>query len=404
MEKDGMSMAWKEPGDSNKKDPHGKRRDPWGNKNDGPPDLDKVFQDFNKKLKKIFGGGGGSGSGGGSSEGGSGFGNLLGFGLGFGAVLLIVVIIYVVIGFYIVDPAEQAVVTRFGKYNRTVGQGPHWSPRFIEEKTVINTEKIRTSSHMGTMLTKDENIVDVAMEVQYRINDVENYMFAVKEPDRTLRLAADSALRQVVGNADLEFVITTGKAQIAERMKQQLQIILERYDMGIYVATVAFKEAKPPKAVKEAFDAVTKSREEREQLKHQAETYANKILPEARGQAKQMRVAASAYKDSVILAAEGEAKRFNAILPEYKKAPIVIKEHLYLDTMEKVFTKTSKIFVDVNSGNNLIYLPIDKLMKANNIKKINVPELPKEELQNSSDNNNNEPPTRYRDPRRRTRS
>ena len=359
MKDNGSNMAWNEPGKGNKKDP-------WGKNNEGPPDLDKVVKDFNEKLKNMFKGGNG-GSGGGNDSGGD-FSSK-GVFMSFGAFFAVIAVLFIVAGFYIVRPAEQAVVTRFGKYQRTVGQGPHWLFPILESKRIVNTEKVESTTHRGTMLTKDENIVDVSMEVQYRLDDIENYLFNVFDPKNSLRQAADSALRQVIGNSTLSDILARGKTQISDAIYEKLKATLERYDSGIYVVAVAFKEANPPSSVKAAFDDVTQAREERERLKNQAESYANKILPEARGQAQKILEEAQAYKESKILDATGDINRFNSLLTEYEKAPGITKKRLYLDTLESVLANSSKVLVDVNSGNNLIYLPIDKLMSNNSSQK-----------------------------------
>ncbi|QQG46718.1 MAG: FtsH protease activity modulator HflK [Candidatus Azosocius agrarius] len=277
-------------------------------------------------------------------------------------VFCIIVIGYIIAGIYIVKPAEKAVVTRFGKYQRILEQGPHWIPLFLEKKRIINTEKLERNSHGASMLTKDENIVNVEIEVQYRINNAEKRLFNIAEPDKVLREASDSALRQVIGNSDLDFIVTSGKEQISNAIAQQLQTTLDSYDAGVYIAAVALREARVPTSVKSAFDDVIKAREEKEQLKHQAEAFANRVVPEANGKAAQMLEEANAYKQETILLAEGDVIRFQLILDEYKKAPDITKKRLYLEMMEYVLSKVSKILIDSDSNNNLIYLPVDKLM------------------------------------------
>ncbi|HIH2763746.1 MAG TPA: FtsH protease activity modulator HflK [Candidatus Azoamicus sp.] len=279
---------------------------------------------------------------------------------------LVIILIYGVIGFYLVKPAEQAVVTRLGKYNRITEQGPHWIPYFIEKKQIINTEKLERSSHYGSyMLTKDENIITVEIEVQYRISDVEKYLFNLVEPDKSLKEAADSALRQVVGYSDLDFLMTLGKEQIASEIHEQLQHILDSYNSGIYVAVVALKDVRIPNDIKNSFDDVIKAQEEKEQLKHQAESFANKVIPEAKGESARILETANAYKQEVIFIAEGDVIKFKLILAEYKNAPEVTRIRLYLDTLETIFSRTSKVLVDLSS-NNIIYLPIDRFLNQAN--------------------------------------
>ncbi len=281
--------------------------------------------------------------------------------------LFILIIIYMIIGFYIVKPAEQAVVTRLGKYNRVTLQGPHWIPYFIEKKKIVNTEKLERSSHYGSnMLTKDENIITVEIEVQYRISDVEKYEFNLVEPDKSLKEAADSALRQVVGYSELDFLMTLGKEQVASEIHEQLQHILDSYNSGIYVSIVALKDVRIPNEIKSSFDDVIKAQEEKEQLKHQAESFVNKIIPEAKGESIKILEAASAYKQEIIYMAEGDVAKFKLILNEYKMAPDITRIRIYLDTLEYVLSKTTKVLIDINKNNNLIYLPLDQLLNNKN--------------------------------------
>lgn len=279
---------------------------------------------------------------------------------------LFFLLIYISLGIYIVKPAEQAILTRFGKFNRMVTQGPHWYPLFIEEKIIVNTEKLNSSVHGAPMLTKDENIVVIEIEVQYRISDVVKKVFRFTQPERTLREAADSSMRQIVGRSALDFIVTIGKEQLAYEIKEQLQSILDTYDIGFFVAAVILKEAKVPSEVKNSFDDVIRAQEEKEQLKHQAEAFANRIVPEARGRAAQMIEEANAYKKEVVLLAKGETIRFELLLEQYEKAPDVTKERLYITSLETIFKKSNKVLLDIatnipNSG-SLIYLPIDRLL------------------------------------------
>ncbi len=282
-------------------------------------------------------------------------------------LLFFFILIYLIIGFYIVKPAEKSVITRFGKFNRVVEQGPHWIPIFIEKKKIINTEKIERSSHYGiSMLTKDENIITIEIEIQYRINDVERYLFNLVEPDKAFKEAADSALRQVVGYSELDFLMTLGKEQIAFEIHEQLQHILDSYNSGIYVSIVALKDVRIPNDVKSSFDDVIKAQEEKEQLKHQAEAFANKIIPEAKGDAIKMLESAYAYKQEVINIAKGDVIKFKLILPEYVKKPYVTRVRLYIETFEYILSRSTKILFDT-SNNNLIYLPLDKFLFSKDI-------------------------------------
>ena len=356
-----VPMAWDEPGEGK-----GKRPDPWGKGNDGPPDLDQVFKKFQEKFNGKFGKkGGGSNTGNpGECPGAISLGN--------GLIFSIIVVLYLISGFYIVKPAEQAVITRFGKYNRTVGSGPHWYPKFIEQKYIINTEELLSTRQAGTMLTKDENLVSVEIQVQYRVSDVNNYLFKVIDPEKSLRQAAESALRQAVGHNKLDFIITSGRLEIEEQTKKQIIETLDSYNAGIYIAAVTLKEAKAPEQVKSSFDDVTKAREDRERFIHEAEAYYNKVVPEANGSAQKILREAEAYKQEVINKANGDAKRFSLVVSEYKRAPSITKTRLYLDALEEVFNNSSKVLVDLNSGNNLVYLPIDRLMQQSNKSKVDL--------------------------------
>ena len=375
---DQLSMAWNEPGsnepnnnkdnidgsDDNSDSNSDKKKNMYKNRNqqDGPPDLEEIFNNLRKQILSFLGIKKSS-IGGGSNKFAEFSGNNNNFFIMF--LLGIVILIYLLAGFYIVNPAEQSVITRFGKYNRTVGPGPHWIPRFIESNTIVNSEQVGFSRHSASMLTQDENIVFVEIELQYRISDVHYYLFRVSEPIKTLKQAVESAMRQVVGHAKLDFIMTDGRAQISEDIKQQVTSILEQYNAGIQVITVAFKEAKAPEAVKSAFDDVIKAREEQERLKHAAQAFANKIVPEAKGDAERMLVEAEAYRQEVIAKAIGDTLRFNSVLAEYNKAPEITKKRLYIDTLEEVLSNTSKIVVDLKNANNLVYLPLDKLISNN---------------------------------------
>lgn len=345
-----MPMAWNEPGNG------GKRPDPWHKGNNAPPDLEQIFKKFNEKLRGMFGGGKKDNNNAGTPGAGK--------NLSYGLLFAIIATLYILAGLYIVKPAEQGVITRFGKYHRTTGPGPHWYPQFIEKVEIVKTEELFSTRQAGTMLTGDENLVSVEIQVQYRISDVNKYLFQVVDPEKSLKQAAESALRQAVGHNKLDFIITSGRVEIEEQTRKQLINTLEGYNVGLHVAAVTLKEAKAPEQVKAAFDDVTKAREDRERFIHEAESYYNKIVPEAKGQAQQMLQEAEAYQQEAVNAALGDTQRFNMILPEYTKAPQVTKTRLYIDALEQVFSNSSKVVVDTNAGNNLIYLPLEQLMQS----------------------------------------
>ncbi len=338
-------MAWNEPGGG---------KDPWGGNNggDGPPDLDDVLKNFKARVDKIFGGSGGSGGNSSSSS-----GSL------FGIVLVVSIIGWGISGFYQVDEKEQAVVLRLGKYLDTVGAGLHWNPSLMDSVTKVRVTEERQYSSRGQMLTEDENIVELPLTVQYNIGDVKSFVLNVKTPEASLRQATDSALRHVVGSSKLDEVVSTGRLKIGDEVKLRLQTYLDNYGTGIKVRKINIQEAKPPSQVKAAYDDVIKAREDRERLINEAQTYANGIIPEARGQAQRMIEESNGYLEQVVAEADGESQRFESLLAEYQKAPEVTRQRLYLDAIQEVMSNSSKVLVDVEGGNNMLYLPLDKIIQ-----------------------------------------
>jgi modulator of FtsH protease HflK len=339
-------MAWNEPGGNN--------QDPWGGNrnNGGPPDLDEALKNFQKKINGIFGGkGGGNSNGGGSGVSGS----MIVVGL------VIIALVYGVFGIYQLDEQKQAVVLRLGKFHSIVGAGLHWNPPLIDEVIEHNVTGERQYVAGGLMLTEDESIVEVPVTIQYNIADIKAFVLNVNSPVVSLEHASDSALRHVVGSTELNQVLSEGRGKIATEMRQRLQEYLESYGTGINIVGVNLQEGKPPAAVKDAFDDVVKAKEDQERLKNQAQSYANGIVPEARGLAQRTIEEANAYRDQVIARAEGESERFNQLLTAYSQAPVVTRERLYIDAIESVMANSSKVLVDVEGGNNMMYLPLDKL-------------------------------------------
>jgi membrane protease subunit HflK len=346
-------MAWNEPGGSGNKDP-------WGNKgnrgNQGPPDLDEVFKNLQKKFGSLFGGKGGGSNGGSALPAGSGF--------GIGIVVVILLAFWMATGFYKVEEAERGVVFRFGKHVDTTQKGLHWHlPTPIERVEKVDVAKVYTIPVNSTMLTQDENIVDILGTVQYQIDNAEKYLFNVRNPEISLSQVTESALRQSIGRSKMDYVITEGRGEIAIQVRGLIQDIVNDYQTGLIIFKVNIQNAKPPEQVKDAFDDVTQAREDEERFKNEAEAYRNEVIPKARGASARMREEAEAYKNEVIARAEGESTRFNQLLKEYKKAPAITRDRLYIDMMESVLNKSSKVMVDVEGGNNLLYLPLDKLME-----------------------------------------
>ncbi len=360
-------MAWNQPGGN------GGDRDPWGQRDNqqGPPDLDEVLGKMQSKLTGVFGGKGGGGAGGSGGTGGSGMSAI-----GIGIVAVVLVFAWILMGIYIVEPAEEAVLTRFGKYDRVEGPGPHWAPYLVDRVEKVNVEQVRSADigfrtvagqnsveFESLMLTKDENIVDLQFAVQYRVSSAKNYVFNVRDPDLTLRQASETAIREIVGKRTMDFVLTEGRDAVATEVSVLVQEIVDRYRAGLSVLTVNMQRAQPPEPVQDAFADAVKAREDEERTKNEARAYAADILPKARGEANAILEGALAYKERVVAAADGETSRFLRILNEYQKAPEVTRQRLYLEAVESVLANTNKVMIDVEGGNNLTYLPLDRIMQ-----------------------------------------
>jgi len=363
-------VAWNEPGKSGDKDPWGQRRKPGG----GGPDIDRMVKNIQQKLSGLFGGVLG---GGGNGRSGGGGGSASGFGLGL--IIGVALFIWLITGFYIVNQGERGVVLRFGKLSEITDAGLRWRIPFpIERVEKVNVEKVsnieigyRSNPRSGgktkvpkeaLMLTEDENIIDIEFAVQYKIKNAAEYLFNVRDVETTIGQATESAVREVVGKSTLDFALTEGRDQVSRSAKDLLQQILDRYKTGVHIVTVETQKAQPPDEVKPAFDDAVKAREDEQRLKNEAEAYANDVIPRARGGAARQIQEAEGYKASVIARADGDARRFSQIANEYVKAPAVTRERLYLETMEQVLSNTTKVFIDQKAGNNLLYLPLDKLV------------------------------------------
>jgi len=346
-------MAWNEPGNNDK--------DPWknkGGKNQGPPDLDELLNDLGKKVTGIFGGKGSGKSSGGSSASGKNFSSI-----GISLLLIIAIVVYAFSGFYTIKEAEKGIVLRFGQYSGTVDPGINWKWTFIDRIIPVDMQSTRDLPASGFMLTQDENVVRVDMQIQYRVMDARNYIFSVTNADDSLSQSLDSALRYVVGHSSMDDILTSGREQIRQSVWKELEKIIEPYNLGLIIVDVNFKDARPPNEVKDAFDDAISAQEDEVRFLREAEAYARGIEPIARGRVKRMEQEALAYKGRIVLEAEGEVARFAKILPEYQAAPEVTRQRLYIATMEKVYGNTSKVMVDVEGGNNMMYLPLDKIMQ-----------------------------------------
>jgi modulator of FtsH protease HflK len=357
-------MAWNEPGGSNSpdgnrnSDRNGGDRNPWGKRpQQGPPDLDELFRNFKRKLGGAFGGGGDSGSGRRDD---------LGGGISAGVVLGLLAGVWLLTGFYTVGQAERAVILRFGKYYETQQAGLKWRmPWPIDSKNVVNIERIDSFSDQTRMLTADENMVDINLAVQFRRNDPKLYVFSVRDPDATLREVSESAIRETIGRSTLGQVLESGRQDIAARTKDLIQRTLNAYEAGIEVTSVNLQGVSVPEQVAPAQQDAIKAGKDKERFALEAQTYANDILPKARGAGAREVQDAQAYRARKIADSKGETQRFLQLLSEYERAPGVTRERLYLETVQSVLANSKKVIVDTKSGNNMLYIPIDKLMEQN---------------------------------------
>jgi len=351
----GASMAWND------------------DNNQTPPELDEVIKDFKNKFNSTFGGGSSGRTGASKAAKGS-----------FKYIFILAFIVWMATGIYIIDPAERGVVLRFGAFQTSTTQGPHWHiPYPVESVYKVNVEQVRSAeigfrnaqnsysggvSSESLMLTRDENMVDVKLAVQYKIANAQDYLFNVSNPELTLSHVVQSIIRQVVGDNTMDFVLTTGRDQVAQEVKTASQALINDYGLGIQITAVTMQDAQPPVQLKAAFDDVVKAREDEQRYINEARAYANDIVPKARGASQRLLAEAEAYKSEVVSKSEGEAYRFSQILTEYTKAPGVTKERLYRETLEDVLGNTNKVIVDSNS-NSLMYLPIDQLINSNRVTK-----------------------------------
>ncbi|MCK5092413.1 MAG: FtsH protease activity modulator HflK [Gammaproteobacteria bacterium] len=358
-------MSWNEPGG-------GKDKNPWGsgNKQDGPPDLDELIKKMQDKFNNFMGGKGKKGNG--SIGGGSGGGSVSVPGkFGFGLLIAIAFAVWIITGIYIIDPAERGVVLRFGEYSETTGPGPHWHiPYPIEDVEKVNVDALRTASHRSQMLTKDENLLQAELSVQYQVKSAEDYLFKVRDPDYTLKEATESALREVVGAKTLDDIISLGGGRdlLVNDTEKSVQAILDKYQTGLIVTKVNLESTQPPQEVQSAFEDAIKAREDKDRYKKQAEAYERDIIPKAEGDAQSLVQEAEGYKREVIERSRGETSRFLQTLKEYTKAPEITRVRMYIETMEAVLSNSSKVMIKVDNGGSIMYLPLDRLMKGDGSK------------------------------------
>ncbi len=370
-------------GDQSPPPPPGPKPDAWQQpQQSGPPDLDELWRDFNRKLGQLFGGKGGpqrpqgpQGSGGGS--GGPGM-PVLFKNLGLGVVLAAALLVWLGTGFFIVQEGQQAVITQFGKYHATVGAGFNWRmPYPIQRHELVFVTQIRsvdigrdniikaTGLRESAMLTEDENIVEIKFAVQYRLNDARAYLFESRNPTEAVVQSAETAVREVVGKMKMDSALAEERDQIAPRVREKMQTILDRYKVGIEVVGINLQQGgvRPPEQVQAAFDDVLKAGQERERAKNEAQAYANDVVPRAVGAASRLKEEADAYRERIVAQAEGDAQRFKTILPEYQKAPQVMRDRMYTDTMQQIYSNVTKVLIDSKQGSNMLYLPLDKIMQ-----------------------------------------
>ncbi|WP_280547847.1 MULTISPECIES: FtsH protease activity modulator HflK [unclassified Halomonas] len=362
-------MAWNEPGGGNQHDPWsggggrggngggGSGGGGKGGGNQGPPDLDEALKKFQDKLNNMLGGRGGKKGGSGGKGGGGKPRNA--FTLP-GLLIVVALAIWAASGFYLVDQSERGVVLRFGKFQEVVTPGLQWNPPLIDDVRMVNVTRVRSLTQTQSMLTQDENIVEVEISAQYQVADPRDFVLNVRDPQLSIENALDSALRHVVGGTDMIEILTSGREILGSSVASRLQSYLDSYGTGILLQTINVESTSPPDAVQDAFDDVIRAREDRQRTINQATAYANAIIPEAQGQAQRLVEQGQGYRESVVAEARGQANRFNALLVQYETAPSIMRERLYLDALSEVFANTSKVMVDVSEDSPLMYLPLDQ--------------------------------------------
>ena len=362
---------WGRGSDDNNKNQDNKRP------NDGPPDLDQLWRDFNNRLSGIFGNrkNGGGGNGGDSSGGGMGGfkPDMRGAGIGAAIIAAIVAFLWLVSGFFIVQEGQTGVVMTFGKYSHMTPAGFNWRwPTPIQSHEIVNVSQVRTvevgyrgnvknkQQQESLMLTEDENIIDIQFAVQYTLKNASDWVFNNREQEEMVKQVAETAIREVVGRSKMDFVLYEGREKIAFDSSQLMQQIVDRYKSGVQITNVTMQGVQPPEQVQAAFDDAVKAGQDRERQKNEGQAYANDVIPRARGAASRLLQESEAYRSSVTANAQGEASRFKQVLVEYQKAPAVTRDRMYLETMQKIFSSTTKVMVDSKGNNSLIYLPLDK--------------------------------------------
>ncbi len=348
----------------------GRRGGGGGGGNQGPPDLDELWRNFNQRLAAIFGRRGGGSAGGGEPPS---FRQLSG---GAGLLIFLVLVVWLASGFYIVDASQRGVVLTFGRYAQTTDPGLRWRwPYPVQSHEIVNISQVRTIEvgyrnnvkskvlREALMLTDDENIVDIQFAVQYTVKDPEDWLFSVRRPDETVMQVAETAFREIVGKSSMDFVLYEGREEVAARAEKLMQDILDRYRIGVLISRVTMQNAQPPEQVQAAFDDAVKAKQDQERAKNEGQAYYNDVVPKARGAASRLTEEANGYRQRVVAAAEGDTSRFRQILVEYNRAPAVTRERMYLETIQQIMTSTSKVMIDAKAGGNLLFLPLDKIVQ-----------------------------------------
>lgn len=340
---------------------------------DGPPDLDQLWRDFNQRLSRLFGNKGGGGN---DGPGAGGFKpDMKGAGIGAGLIALIALFLWLASGFFIVQEGQTAVVMTFGKYTDTTPAGFNWRwPAPIQSHEVVNVSQIRTveigyranarnkQAKESLMLTDDENIIDIQFAAQYRLKDAAQWLFNNRDQEETVRQVAETTIREIVGGSKMDFVLYEGREKVALDVSQRMQTILDRYKMGVQIINITMVGVQPPEQVQAAFDDAVKAGQDRERQKNEGQAYANDVIPRARGAASRLQQESEAYRARIVATAEGDASRFKQILTEYQKAPALMRNRMYIETMQQIFGNVTKVLVDARSGNNLLTLPLDRLI------------------------------------------
>lgn len=371
-------MAWNEPGNNNNDN------DPWKNrgKDQGPPDLDELFKDLGNRFNGLFGGKKPENQGGKPQS-----------AFGLSLILVAAIVIWALSGIYTVKEAENGVVLTFGEYSGVQDPGIQWKATFVQKVIPVNIQTVRSLPAAGFMLTEDENVVRVEMEVQYRVIDPKQYLFATPDPDQSLRQATDSALRYVVGHSKMDDILTSGREMVRRKTWEELEEVIEPYNLGVAIVDVNFKDARPPEEVKDAFDDAIAAQEDEVRYVNEANAYASEVEPIARGKVNRMIQEATAYKQGKILASQGQVAKFEQLLPEYTAAPEVTRQRLYLETMEQVFSNTSKVLIDNEGNGNMMYLPLDKIMQNQGGRPANQQTRPANNFNTGSNSTTNQPLT-----------